>query len=935
MSAPSRSLKELFLAALEMAPEHRDHWLESECVADASLRRQLDLMLAAHDAPQSLLDQPDAAARFAPTIAERPIAEGPGTAIGPYKLLEQIGEGGFGVVFMAEQQQPVRRKVALKVLKPGMDTRQVVARFEAERQALALMDHPHIARVFDGGTTETGRPYFVMELVRGVPITEFCDQNCLAIRQRLELFIDVCQAVQHAHQKGIIHRDIKPSNVLVTLHDGQPVVKVIDFGIVKAIGQQLTEKTLFTNFSQLIGTPLYMSPEQAEMSGLDVDTRSDVYSLGVLLYELLTGTTPFENERLRNAGYDEMRRIIREEEPPLPSTRISTIGNQATTALANRRSDAKQLSGLLRGELDWIVMKALEKDRNRRYETASALAADVQHNLRDEPVLAAPPTARYRLRKLLWRQRGLVAAIGAVLAVLLAGIATTSLGFLSARAAQRRADENFEIASNAVDDYLNKVTEDSELKRSDLDALRKKLLESAVPFYARLVERKPGDAAQEAARGRAYDRLGALHRQMGETAEALADYEQMYAIFARLSADFPTVSQYRENLADSRNSLGLLLAHLRKRDEAEAAHRAALAIREKLAAEFPTVPKYRDDLARTRNNLGVLLSDWGEHAEAETECRSALAIREKLAADFPAVPEYRDILAGTRTNLGMLLSYRGEHAEAEAAYRSALAIHEQLVADFPTVPEYRKNLAVTHRRLGLLLAHLGRLDEAEAAYRAVVTSYEKLAADVPTVREFQEMLAWTACQLAFFLADRGDLSGYQECCHTLLSSKETDPARACAFVRASLLLAGGVRDPGDLAPLVWTARSLDQKNVGYQWVLFAQGLHDYRCGRFAEARTECVNSRERATFPAVAVMAQTVEAMSLYRLEKTDEAWQALPAGRLPGETAPKLGGYDLYDWLCCRILLREAKELLESSPPASPTQRRGSEVDSAANSPE
>jgi tetratricopeptide (TPR) repeat protein/serine/threonine protein kinase len=414
---------ELFLQARELRSlGERQQYLDGACAGDTALRADVDGLLAAAARAGSFLESP--APQLAGTAAGL-VSERPGTIIGAYKLLEQIGEGGFGVVFMAEQTRPVRRKVALKVLKPGMDTRQVVGRFEAERQALALMDHPNIAHVFDGGATATGRPYFVMELVRGIPISDFCDQNQLPIRERLALFVDVCQAVQHAHQKGIIHRDLKPSNVLVTMHDTTPVVKVIDFGVAKALGQELTDKTLFTGFAQLIGTPMYMSPEQAGQSGLDVDTRSDIYALGVLLYELLTGTTPFDQERLRTAGYDEICRIIREEEAPRPSTRVSTLGQAAATVSARRRSEPQKLRRLMRGELDWVVMKALEKDRSRRYESASAFAADVQRHLNDEPVLACPPSATYRFRKFAHRNKRplvtasflaivLVTAVGAV-----------------------------------------------------------------------------------------------------------------------------------------------------------------------------------------------------------------------------------------------------------------------------------------------------------------------------------------------------------------------------------------------------------------------------------------------------------------------------------------------------------------------------------------
>src|SRR5262245_56738248 len=331
------------------------------------------------------------------------VAEQTGMMIGRYKLLQQIGEGGFGIVFMAEQIEPVQRKVALKIIKAGMDTREVIARFEAERQALALMDHPSIAQVLDGGTTASGRPYFVMELVRGIPITGYCDQHNLSTRERLELFIKVCHAIQHAHQKGIIHRDLKPSNVLVTLHDGEPVPKVIDFGVAKALGQKLTEKTLFTRFEQMIGTPAYMSPEQAALGGLDIDTRSDIYSLGVLLYELLTGVTPLDAETLRQAGLDKVRQIIQETDPPSPSTRVLTLGRQMLDVATHRHTEPAALSRLLRGDLDWITMKALEKDRSRRYETVSGLAQDIEFHLKDETVAARPPSAAYLLSKFLRR----------------------------------------------------------------------------------------------------------------------------------------------------------------------------------------------------------------------------------------------------------------------------------------------------------------------------------------------------------------------------------------------------------------------------------------------------------------------------------------------------------------------------------------------------
>jgi len=438
MPEPGRNTDSIFFAALDLvSSDQRSAYLDRACAGDSRLRTEVEELLRAYPKVERFLEQP--APGVAVTI-EQSVAECPGTVVGPYKLLEQIGEGGMGTVYVAEQKRPVRRTVALKVIKPGMDTREVIARFEAERQALAMMNHPSIAKVLDAGATAAGRPYFVMELVKGTPITEFCDQHKLETRERLQLFVTLCQAVQHAHQKGLIHRDLKPSNVLIELHDVTPVPKVIDFGVAKAIGRQLTEATLHTGFSQMVGTPLYMSPEQAGQSSLDVDTRSDIYSLGVLLYELLTGTTPFDKETFSKVGYDEMRRMIREDVPPCPSQRFSTLAAKAHPTVSQKRAvPDRQRTGALRGELDWIVMKALEKDRSRRYDTPAALAADIQHYLNDEPVEACPPSAWYRFRKFARRNKAALAT--ASLAGLAVVVLATSLVLIAIEKQARQTAE--------------------------------------------------------------------------------------------------------------------------------------------------------------------------------------------------------------------------------------------------------------------------------------------------------------------------------------------------------------------------------------------------------------------------------------------------------------------------------------------------------------
>ncbi len=681
------------------------------------------------DAPTRSLDS---------QLTPRPDAEGdealreqPGELIGRYKLLQQIGEGGFGVVYMAEQEKPVRRKVALKIIKLGMDTKQVIARFEAERQALALMDHPNIARVLDAGATERGRPYFVMELVRGESITDYCDKNGLDIEDRLSLFQQTCHALQHAHQKGIIHRDIKPSNVMITLHDGQPIPKVIDFGVAKATNQRLTEKTLFTEYKQFVGTPDYMSPEQAEMSGLDIDTRTDVYSLGVLLYELLTGTTPFDTDSLREAGFSEMMRIIREDTPHKPSTRLRSLGETGDRTAERRRVDLRRLSTILSGDLDWIVMKCLEKDRTRRYETANGLALDIGRFLADQPVLAGPPSAGYKLRKFVKRHRAGTYSAAAMLLLLLIGIAGTGWGLLQAIEAreetQQRAAEletvmefqqailaeidmkqmgqDIREALNAELDAESAIAADEAFQRVNMtnvarDVIEKNILARAVDA----IEAQFGDEPRIEAALR--QTIGDTYLELGFYPEALPQMELALDSRRRLlGADDP------ETLASVGN-LGRLLRRMGRPEEAETYYREALEGRRRVLGD-----DHPDTLASI-NNMGAALQAVGDMAGAEVHFREAMERRRRVLGD-----DHIETLISIN-NVGFILKRMGKLDEAEPYYLEAVERGRRVLgSDHPDTLTWVSNV-------GVLIGAMGRREEAEPYYLEALEGRRRALGDL-------------------------------------------------------------------------------------------------------------------------------------------------------------------------------------------------------------
>lgn len=724
---------DIFADAIALPAAERAAFLDRACAGDAALRARVEALLAGYDAAERFLEE-------SPVV--RPAAtpeEAPGDVIGNYTLLRKLGDGGCGVVYLAEQSSPVRRKVALKIIKLGMDTLQVIARFEAERQALAMMDHADIARVFDAGATATGRPFFVMEFVDGVPITTFCDQHNLTMAERLELFARVCLAMQHAHQKGIIHRDVKPSNVLVTMRDGVPAPKVIDFGIAKATEGRLTDMTLVTGLDQFIGTPAYMSPEQAERRDLDIDTRSDVYSLGVLLYELLAGRPPYDPKSLVRAGIEEIRRIIREVDPPRPSTAVATLTDADRTTVANaRRAGPAQLTSVLAGDLDWIVMRCLEKDRGRRYGTASDLAEDVRRHLRREPVQARPPERWYRLQRFVARNRLACASAAAVALAVLIGAAVSAWQAVRATRAERVATAQRDVATVAQADALRRQEQAenlltfmlgdfrAELKKIGRLQLLDEVGEQAMAYFAAADPRDLTDSALTR-QATALTQIGQTRLDQARYAEAEAAFRAAYERAAALAARYPDNGDMLFERAQAEFWLGFVA---RRRGESAAEREWMVRYRDS-AVELVNVEgqtrRAQEEVVMGHHNLAVLDLERGNVAGARQGFEAELKRNAALQEQWPDDAELKYAQAAVLSWLGFLEERAGNLDEALARFTESERLYAGMDLE---VPRWRLKVAQARVFMGDMNLYRGRREVAGEEYdRAAKLLAELVKAD--------------------------------------------------------------------------------------------------------------------------------------------------------------------------------------------------------------
>ncbi len=963
--------REIFQRAVQLPAHERSAYLDQACGDNVELRQEVESLLVAHDTANGFMEQPAfqfSAAADDLTSGYQSLAEGPGTVIGPYKLLQQIGEGGMGVVFMAEQSEPIQRTVALKIIKPGMDTRQVIARFEAERQALAMMDHPNIAKVLDAGTTDTGRPYFVMDLVKGVPITKYCDEKHQPLRERLELYMQVCRAVQHAHQKGIIHRDLKPSNVLVALYDGHPVPKIIDFGVAKATGPKLTERTLFTDFGAVIGTLEYMSPEQAELNQLDVDTRSDIYGLGVLLYELLTGTTPLERKRVKDSSLIEMLRVIREEEPPKPSTRLSTI-ETSHLITDDLGLESAQLSGLVRGELDWIVMKALEKNRNRRYETANSMALDLERYLADEPVEACPPSTTYRFRKFAMRNKVAFVTAAIVAVSLVLGTVVSIWQATLARRAEALAQARLESEQEAHQQATAEA-----IKATTISTLLQQMLASANPSAAKgtdytvrqmlddfsadlgdqLRNQPEAEAAIRATIGNAYRGLQSFDKaephlnsalelrvrlfgpEHADVAQSLIDYSandygRGDVAAAEKRAREALAIHRKLNLQDGTamrvlSALQLYLVLQAKYEEAEQIAQEALGIARHHPDRYPEV-------ATVLHNLAHAAVYQGDPVKAERFARQSVALHQRLHGEIH--PETAHGLYVLATSL----HDQQEFDEAEVHYRAALMIHRKQFNDSQTpVLAASAGLAHTLRAKG----DQAGLDALRAMIDLSTSQPEEWESWYFRGSFFAELGDWEQADAAFVKAAeldsdpkqliylyylallrlaRHDRAGYRELCSSLVNRAEQSEEPSAAFTAASACVLAP-DSACDLSQVVTLAQRAYESNLKKPDYLATLGAALYRAGRFDEAKKRFAEAIEATPSGSSDLYAVTYShlflAMALRRLGRPEEARQWLnQAVQTIDKTAP-LGEQKVVEgWdsiLPLEILRQEAEKVLAES---------------------